>query len=320
MVEATPAVPNKNRYAVVTGSNKGIGFEICRQLGFNGVLVVLTARDEKKGLAAVEKLKGCGLSDLVFFHQLDVVDPSSVASLVDFIKTKFGRLDILVNNAGIGGLIMDWEVLQSTMAKGGLNWMKLDMPMLIQPETLIHDHGTGVMTQTYEMAEECLQTNYYGSKRMIEAFIPLLKLSVSPRIVNVSAGSGRLQNIPGEWVRTVLNDVESLTEERIDELINDEFLQDFKVGSLETRGWPVIFSAYTMSKAAMNAYTRILAKKNSGFRINCACPGYVKTDINGNTGHRSVEEGAECLVKLALLPDDGPTGLFFSMGEVSSFQ
>ncbi|XP_052170720.1 (+)-neomenthol dehydrogenase-like isoform X11 [Diospyros lotus] len=307
MAEATPAVPNKNRYAVVTGSNKGIGFEICRQLGFNGVLVVLTARDEKKGLEAVEKLKGCGLSDLVFFHQLDVVDPSSVASLVDFIKTKFGRLDILVNNAGIGGLIMDWEVLRSAMAKGG-------------PETLIHDHGIGVMTQTYEMAEECLQTNYYGSKRMIEAFIPLLKLSVSPRIVNVSSGSGRLQNIPGEWVRTVLNDVESLTEERIDELINDEFLQDFKAGSLETRGWPAVFSAYTMSKAAMNAYTRILAKKNSGFRINCACPGYVKTDINGSTGHRSVEEGAECLVKLALLPDDGPTGLFFSMGEVSSFQ
>ncbi|XP_052171667.1 (+)-neomenthol dehydrogenase-like [Diospyros lotus] len=96
MAEATPAVPNKNRYAVVTGSNKGIGFEICRQLACNGVLVVLTARDEKKGLEAVEKLKGCGLSDLVFFHQLDVVDPSSVASLVDFIKTKFGRLDILV--------------------------------------------------------------------------------------------------------------------------------------------------------------------------------------------------------------------------------
>ena len=127
------------------------------------------------------------------------------------------------------------------------------------------------------------------------------------------------QHIPGEWVRTVLNDVESLTEERIDELINDEFLRDFKAGSLETRGWPVVFSAYKMSKVAMNAYTRILAKKNPGFRVNCLCPGYVKTDINRNTGHRSVEEGAECPVKLVLLPDDGPTGLFFSMGEVSSF-
>ncbi|XP_052170724.1 (+)-neomenthol dehydrogenase-like [Diospyros lotus] len=304
MAEATQAVPNKNRHAVVTGSNKGIGFEICRQLACNGVLVVLTARDEKKGLEAVEKLKGCGLSDHVFFHQLGVVDPSSIASLVDFIKTKFGRLDILVNNAGIAGHIMDWEVFQSVMAKGG---------------ALTHDNLAGAMTQTYEMAKDCLQTNYYGAKRMIEAFIPLLKLSVSPRIVNVSSGLGQLQNIPGKWVRTVLNDVESLTEERIDELINDEFLQDFKAGSLETRGWPVVFSAYKMSKATMNAYTRILAKKNPGFLINCVCPGYVKTEINGNTGHRSVEEGAECLVKLALLPDDGPTSLFFSMGEVSSF-
>ncbi|XP_052170709.1 (+)-neomenthol dehydrogenase-like isoform X2 [Diospyros lotus] len=337
MAEATPAVPNKNRYAVVTGSNKGIGFEICRQLACNGVLVVLTARDQKKGLEAVEKLNGCGLSDLVFFHQLDVVEPSSIASLVDFIKTKFGRLDILVNNAWIGGLIMDWEVFQSTTTKGGTyqllnsndhaNFLKRNNrnpadycpDIAHQPQTLIHDHGTKVMTQTYEMAEAYLQTNYYDAKRMIEAFIPLLKLYVSPRIVNVSSGAGQLQNIPGEWVRTVLNDVESLTKKRIDELINDEFLQDFKAGSLETRSWPVVFSAYTMSKAAMNAYSRILAKKNPGFRINCVCPGYLKTDINGNTDHQSVEEGVKCPVKLALLLDDGPTSFFFSMGEVTSF-
>ena len=84
------------RYAVVTGANKGIGFEICRQLASNGVMVVLTARDEKRGCDAVEKFKGFGLSELVVFHQLDVADPSSIASLADFVKTLFGRLDILV--------------------------------------------------------------------------------------------------------------------------------------------------------------------------------------------------------------------------------
>ena len=84
------------RYAVVTGSNKGIGLETVKGLASNGIKVVLTARDERRGSEAIEKLKECGLSDLVVFHQLDVTDHASIASLVDFVKTQFGRLDILV--------------------------------------------------------------------------------------------------------------------------------------------------------------------------------------------------------------------------------
>ena len=84
------------RYAVVTGGNKGIGFGICRKLASNGVVVLLTARDEKKGLEAAQKLRDSGLSDHVLFHQLDVADTASIACLADFIKTKYGKLDILV--------------------------------------------------------------------------------------------------------------------------------------------------------------------------------------------------------------------------------
>ncbi|KAK2971840.1 hypothetical protein RJ640_001004, partial [Escallonia rubra] len=83
------------RYAIVTGANKGMGFEICKQLASHGIKVVLTARDEKRGAEALEKLKGSGVSDHVVFHQLDVVDPASVASLAEFVKNQFGRLDIL---------------------------------------------------------------------------------------------------------------------------------------------------------------------------------------------------------------------------------
>ncbi|XP_042515268.1 salutaridine reductase-like [Macadamia integrifolia] len=93
---------------VVTGASKGIGLEICRQLASNGVTVVLTARDEKKGVEAVEKLKSSGMSDMVF-HQLDVINPASIYSLADFIKTQFGKLDILVNNAAIAGATLDKE-------------------------------------------------------------------------------------------------------------------------------------------------------------------------------------------------------------------
>ena len=83
------------RCAVVTGGNKGIGFEICRQLASRGITVILTARKEERGIEAVQKLKALGLSDVVF-HQLDVKDHTSMASLAKFIETNFGKLDILV--------------------------------------------------------------------------------------------------------------------------------------------------------------------------------------------------------------------------------
>ena len=117
----------------------------------------------------------------------------------------------------------------------------------------------------------------------------------------------------------MLNDPETLTEEKVDEVLN-KFLKDFKegsIGSVGSKGWPV---AYIVSKAAMNAFTRILAKTYPNFIVNCVCPGYIKTDLNFNTGILSVEEGAARLVKLALLSDGGPSGMFFVSGEVSSFE
>ena len=126
------------------------------------------------------------------------------------------------------------------------------------------------------------------------------------------------QNINNEWAKAVLSDAESLTEERIDEVL-DQFLKDFKEGLLEAKSWPHFLSAYTVSKAALNAYTKILARKYPTLCINCVCPGFVKTDINYNIGILTVEEGAESPVRLALLPDGGPSGQFFIEKEVSEF-
>ncbi|KAJ4831298.1 (+)-neomenthol dehydrogenase [Turnera subulata] len=108
MAQASSDISTK-RYAVVTGSNQGIGFEICRQLASHGnITVILTARDPTRVLEAVQKLKEFGLSeDLLVFHQLDVGNPDSIASLAEFVKSKYGKLDILVNNAGVSGIILD---------------------------------------------------------------------------------------------------------------------------------------------------------------------------------------------------------------------
>nr|WBU15635.1 (+)-neomenthol dehydrogenase [Elsholtzia bodinieri] len=300
----------KNMYAVVTGSNKGIGFEICRQLATQGVTVVMTARDEKRGLEAAEKLKALGLSDFVLFHQLDVSDQSSIASFAQFLQSHIGKLDILINNAaGLGGALIDEDAYRA--------WVS-SLTATDTIEGASKTNWSEIVSETYELALACLQTNYYGAKLTTAALFPLLHLSASPRIVNVSSSLGKLKIMHNEWAKGVLNDVENLTEERIDEVVN-EFLKDFKEGALEARGWPQQFSAYIVSKAALNAYTRLLAKKNPSFRINSVCPGFVKTDLNFNTGVFTVEEGAECPVMAALLPDDGPSGVFFVRKEVSSF-
>ncbi|KAF5191453.1 Carbonyl reductase [NADPH] [Thalictrum thalictroides] len=289
--------------AVVTGGNKGIGLEICRQLASNGILVILTARDEKRGIEAVQSLKATGLSDVVF-HQLDVKDPSSIASFANFLKTDFKKLDILVNNAGEIGLTIEANAFK---AVEGFVSVCDENPDLMK----------GIMEQNYDKAEKCIETNYYGTKAVTEALLPFLQLSNSANIVNVSSVYGTLQFIHSEKVKEELNNVESLTEEGLDKLLQ-RFLKDFKENKLEVNGWPILVSAYKMSKAAVNAYTRILARKFPNMRINSVHPGYVKTDITRGTGFLTVEEGAKGPVKVALLPKDGPSGQYFDQTELSN--
>ncbi|KAF2946062.1 hypothetical protein DAI22_02g264100 [Oryza sativa Japonica Group] len=110
-------VAMETRVAVVTGGNRGVGLEICRQLASNGILVVLTARDEKKGSQAVKALEQSGLSGVIF-HQLDVTDRSSIMLLVEFIRTKFGKFNILfISNEGVIKVLSDIDNLSDEKLK-----------------------------------------------------------------------------------------------------------------------------------------------------------------------------------------------------------
>ncbi|XP_062185131.1 (+)-neomenthol dehydrogenase-like [Phragmites australis] len=297
------------RVAVVTGGNKGIGLEVCRQLASNGAMVILTARDEKRRAKAVEMLHGSGVSD-VEFHLLDVSDPSSAACLAEFIKEKFGRLDILINNAGVIGASANAEVDATTPIQ----------EVLVGKSTMerlqwLLQHSM----ESYEEAEECLKINYFGTKYVAEAFLPLLQSS-DGRLINVSSNYGLLRYFSGEDLKNELNDVDKLTVERLDQM-SESFLKDYKNDQLKSHGWPADaeYLAYKVSKALINGYTRILAKKHPELRINSVHPGYCKTDINFDTGEYTAEEGASCIVAVALLPEGGPTGAFFSRTEGASF-
>lgn len=176
-----------------------------------------------------------------------------------------------------------------------------------------------MIKHTHENAVVCLDTNYFGCKRLTEALLPLLRLSPSgARIVNVSSLRSELRRVPNEGIRAELSDVEKLDEEKIENVL-ERFLEDLKEGRLEAGGWPMMLSAYSMSKVALNAYTRVMARRYPEMRINCVHPGFVKTDINWNTGVETTEEGAKGPVMLALLPAGGPSGHYFDKTAIAEF-
>ena len=126
------------------------------------------------------------------------------------------------------------------------------------------------------------------------------------------------QNFNSEDLKE-FDDINNLTENKLEELLN-KFLEDFKANLVEAHGWPIGgSSAYKVAKATLNAYTRILAKKYPILHINYLTPGYVKTDIYMHMGVLTLEEDAHNPAKVALLPDDGPTGAYFDLNGEASF-
>ncbi|TQJ20701.1 NAD(P)-dependent dehydrogenase (short-subunit alcohol dehydrogenase family) [Micromonospora sp. A202] len=230
------------KIALVTGANKGIGYEIAAGLGALGWSVGVGARDQARRDTAVARLRDAGVD--AFGVPLDVTDDRSVAAAADLIAEHAGRLDALVNNAAITG--------------GGQQ----------QPSSV-----------DLAVLRTVVETNVIGVIRVTNAMLPLLGRSTSPRIVNMSSGVGSLTRQSGP--------------------------------DGDTTG-PVAV-AYAPSKSFLNAVTLQYARElaDTKILINCACPGFVATDLNGFRGVRTPQEGAATAIRLATLPDGGPTGGFF---------
>ena len=148
---------DNRKVALITGANKGIGFEVARQLGERGIHVLVGARDESRGEAAVEQLTAQGIHAM--YLPLDVTDATSVKHAANQISKEFGKLDILVNNAGIAG-----ENISTPPSQTNIN----------------------IVRQVYE-------TNVFGVINVTTAMVPLLKLADQARIVNVSSSLGSLK-------------------------------------------------------------------------------------------------------------------------------
>jgi len=230
---------------LITGANKGLGFETARRLVAAGHTVYVGSRDAERGRRAAEELGAHAV-------QLDVTDDASVAAAVKTIEAG-GGLDVLINNAGIADRTDDNATI-------------------------------GAADLTADSMRTVFETNVFGLVRVTHAFLPLLQRSAAPVVVNVSSGLGSLDR-------------------------------------LSTPGTPVYDYAgtsYPASKTVVNVITVQYAKAFPNIRINAVEPGFTKTDLNGNTGIRSVEQGAEIIVRMAQVGPDGPTGgLFDDQGTIS---
>jgi NAD(P)-dependent dehydrogenase (short-subunit alcohol dehydrogenase family) len=230
-VNRTDGPAGDQRVALVTGGNRGIGLEVCRQLARAGLRVILGSRNLERGREAARALAAEDLH--VSVEELDVADPESVRKCARRLEEAGAHVDVLVNNAGV------------------------------YPTA-------GILYVDEATAEEALQVNLLGALRTCQAFVPGMVARGYGRVVNVSSGGGSLtEDIPGP-------------------------------------------GAYGFSKAGLNALTRMVATSVRGdVKVNAACPGWVATDMGGRAAPRTPEQGANTIVWLATLPEDGPTDGFF---------
>lgn len=221
------------KYALVTGANKGIGYEIARQLGKKGFFVFLGARDHERGTIALKHYTKEGLEGA--FVQIDVANEASVAAAIQEMTSRTGHLDVLINNAGI-------------------------LP-----------NGSTPLTETPPIdAVDTLHTNALGTLWVTQACLPLL--NPGSRVILVSSGGG-----------AILNGVSGFA------------------------------PMYSVSKTTMNAIGMHLSRELSAQHIpvNVVDPGWVRTDMGGNSAGRSVEQGADTPVWLATEADPELTGKFW---------
>jgi NAD(P)-dependent dehydrogenase (short-subunit alcohol dehydrogenase family) len=218
---------------LITGGNKGLGYESARRLIELGHTVYIGARDSGRGKKAADELGAR-------FVKLDVGDDASVTAAAAELQERDGHLDVLVNNAGVSDA-------------------------LLAPE----DVTASAMQQVYDV-------NVFGIVRTTHAFLPLLRAAESPVIVNVSSGLGSFGVVTNP----------------------DRFESSFAT------------VVYGSSKAAVGMLTVQYAKALPDIKVNVVDPGYTATDINGNSGHQTVTEGTDAIVRLATIGPDGPTGTF----------
>ena len=235
----------KNMIVLITGVGRkeGIGYGVAAEMAKQGFTVIIAARDYTNVKSLAEQLNKTTAENIIP-QQLDITNEESVTSLSDYVNKNFKKLDILINNAGAG-----------------------------------FDYGVQPLDTDFKVTRDAIETNLFGTWRMVKRFYSLLKKSERPRIVNISSGAGTFSD---------------------------------PIFGLSVH--PALMTSYGISKLALNGLTVKLARqlKEDKIIINSIEPGFTATAPGmENMGARPVKESVEGIIWAATLPDDGPTGGFF---------
>lgn len=261
------------KVAIVTGSNKGIGFAIVRALcsKFAGD-VYLTARDKDRGLSAVKELQKEGLNPK--FHLLDIENTESIKTLASFITKEYGGIDVLVNNAAIAYKV----------------------------------NSTAPFS---EQAENTVKINFYATLNVCKELFPLLKPHA--RVINVSSSAGRLSNIPSKELQQKFlnkNLSEQQLCELMDQFIKDA--KDGVHSEKGWANSTYQVSKIGLNALTFIQHRKFLSDSRPDIVINAVHPGYVDTDMSSHKGILTPDQGAEAPVYCALLPPgvESPRGQY----------
>lgn len=183
--------------ALVTGANRGIGYELVKQLASNGFRVILTSRDAEKGHEAVQKLKGLGLD--VTLLVMDVEDKESISQAAATVNEQYGRLDVLINNAGV-----------------------------------YLDENKKLLTMEPSIFEKTMTTNFFGAYHVIRSFISLMEKRNYGRIINISSSYGQMREMSLQGVGAYK--LSKLALNGLTQLVATELHGDIKINAVDP-GW-----------------------------------------------------------------------------------
>ncbi|MGO4274886.1 SDR family NAD(P)-dependent oxidoreductase, partial [Paenibacillus sp. TAF58] len=188
---------HNKQVALVTGANRGIGYELVKQLAMNGFKAILASRDLKKGYEAAQKLKQSGLD--VSFVSIDVDDQESISQAARTVNETLGRLDVLINNAGV-----------------------------------YLDENEKLLTMNPSILEKTMSTNFFGAYYVIRSFMPLMEKKGYGRIINISSEYGMMNEMSERGVGAYK--LSKLALNGLTQLVSAEIQGDIKINAV-CPGW-----------------------------------------------------------------------------------
>ena len=281
---STSSASNDKRIILVTGANKGIGYETVKQLAqrLPHATLLLGTRSLDNGNKAIQQMRSeetTATFDNVQPIAIDVTDSATIKQAVEHVKAKHGRLDVLIQNSGISNLNGDMR------------------------------------------SPAILDVNFDGAHDAIESFVPIIPPSTGLVIlVSSTAGSWTADSLPKELQQLLTDNTASLTWPQLRALRDDwQSYMDNKPSRYQWTPRDELVGSYSISKTLVNAYACMFAAHHSTPKIAVVCPGYCATDLSFHLGTDPPAKGAESVTWPLFHADEAKHGHFYLHGVDQAF-